>query len=119
MSAHRVTAFACVALACLGGSAVNGPLFATVQTVVPARLRAISIALIYFFANLVGMGLGPLATGALSDALRSWAGNESLRYAALALSPGYFWGAWHLWLASKTVTHDVDAARPIILPSCS
>jgi MFS family permease len=96
-------AFAMTGLAAVGGSMINGPLFAIVQTLVPQRLRAMSIAFIYLFANLVGMGLGPLAAGALSDRLRPWAGEESLRYALLLLCPGYLWASWHLWSASKTV----------------
>jgi MFS family permease len=74
-------------------------------------MRAMAIALIYLFANLIGMGLGPLAAGALSDGLRSWAGEESLRYALLALCPGYLWSGWHLWQAGKTVTRDVQAVQ--------
>jgi hypothetical protein len=29
----------------------------------------------------------------------------------LTLSPGYLWGAWHLWRASRTVTRDIEAAQ--------
>lgn len=94
-------------LAAVGAYTFNGPLFATIQTLVPDNMRATSIALFYLFANLVGMGLGPLAAGALSDVFRSWAGEESLRYALLCLCPGYFWSGWHLWLASRTVTRDL------------
>jgi hypothetical protein len=57
------------------------------------------------------MGLGPLVVGALSDALNTLAGQESLRYALMALSPGYWWGGWHLWQASKTVFRDLEAAQ--------
>jgi MFS family permease len=104
-------AFVLMGLASAGGTTANGPLFATIQTLVPDRMRAVSIAVIYFFANLIGMGLGPLAAGALSDAFRPWAGDHSLRYALLVLSPGYVWGGWHLWRASRTVHGDV-AGRP-------
>jgi MFS family permease len=90
----------------------DGPLFAVVQTLVPARMRAMSIALIYLVANLIGMGLGPFVIGALSDALHPWAGENSLRYALIALCPGYLWAVWHLWRASRTVTHDLSIARP-------
>lgn len=89
----------------------DGPLFAIVQSLVPDRMRAMSIALIYLCANLIGLGLGPLAVGALSDAYQSWAGEESLRYALVTLCPGYLWAMWHLWRASQTVTRDL-ASRP-------
>lgn len=89
-------------------STVSGPLFAIIQTVVPNRIRAMSVAVIFLFANLIGMGFGPLAAGALSDALRPSFGEESLRYALLIISPGYLWGAWHLWSGSSTVTRDLE-----------
>jgi MFS family permease len=73
------------------------------------RMRAMSIALIYLLSNLIGMGLGPLAVGALSDAFNLWFGDKSLRYALLAMCPGYLWGAWHLFQASKTVTRDLES----------
>ena len=57
------------------------------------------------------MGLGPLAVGVLSDALRPLFAEESLRYALLVMCPGYLWGAWYLWRASKTVARDLEAMR--------
>jgi MFS transporter, Spinster family, sphingosine-1-phosphate transporter len=102
-------AFALMGVAAFGVATVNGPLFATIQTLVPPQMRAISIALIFLFANLIGMGLGPLAAGVLSDTLSPLFGNESLRYALLILCPGYFWCGWHFWRASRTVTGDLTA----------
>jgi len=92
---------------------LNGPFFAAIQTLVPERLRAVSFAFIYLVANLVGMGLGPLLVGALSDALRPWAAEESLRYALLLMSPGYLWAAWHAWRASHTVTRDLKVCLDV------
>jgi MFS family permease len=103
-------AFGLMGLATLACAAAAGPLLATIQTLVPQRMRATSIAIIYLFANLIGMGLGPLATGILSDTLQPIFGEESLRYSLLVLCPGYFWVGWHLWRGSRTVEHDVRAA---------
>jgi MFS family permease len=102
---------ALMGLSAMGIAMASGPLLATIQTLVPERMRALSIAMIYLFANLIGSGLGPLAVGALSDALRPVLGEESLRYALLALSPGYFWVGWHLWRASRCVMADLAALR--------
>jgi MFS family permease len=107
LTSNAAVAFALIALATLGGAMSTGPMFATVQTVVPQRMRAVSVAIIYLFANLIGMGLGPLAAGALSDAFRPWAGEESLRYALLALCPGYLWAAVHIFWSSRTVFDDL------------
>ena len=103
----RHLAFFLLAMAVLGATATNGPLFAAIQTLVPASMRATAIAIIYLFANLIGMGLGPLAAGALSDALRPYVGDDSLRYALLILAPGYAWGGLHLWFGSATFAGDL------------
>jgi MFS transporter, Spinster family, sphingosine-1-phosphate transporter len=104
-------AFAIMAIVAIGWSATYGPLFATIQAVVPQEMRAVSIAVVFLFANLIGMGLGPLAAGLISDVLSPRAGAESLRYALLSLAPGYVWAAWHLWRASRTVIEDSAAGR--------
>jgi hypothetical protein len=36
---------------------------------------------------------------------------HSLRYALVALCPGYFWCAWHLWQGSKTADDDAAVAQ--------
>lgn len=48
--------------------------------------RATAIALQTVFSTLLGIGLGPLAVGLLSDALGGAFGNDSLRYAILFIS---------------------------------
>jgi MFS family permease len=108
LSPSRTVALALMSASAVVGAMVNGPLFAIIQTLVPERMRATSIVLVYLTANLVGMGLGPLAVGALSDGFQPWAADQSLRYALLVLCPCYFWGSWHLVLASRTVAHDLQ-----------
>jgi MFS family permease len=97
------------ALSTLGSNLTTGPLLATIQTLVPDRMRALSISFIYLSANLVGLGLGPLAAGFLSDTLHAAWGEESLRYALVVLCPGYAWAALHLIFASRTAAADIDA----------
>jgi MFS family permease len=108
LSTNLYLAFALMAVSAVGGAAVSGPLFATLQTLVPQHMRATAIAFVALFSNLIGMGLGPLLGGAVSDALAPFFGQESLRYALLALCPGYAWAAWHRWRASRTVEADVN-----------
>lgn len=106
-------AFAIMAVAAIGGAATSGPLFGAIQTLVPRRMRATSIALVFLVANLIGMGLGPLAAGAMSDLLRPFTGEESLRYSLMALCPGYLWAGWHAWHAAATAERDVRNARAL------
>jgi len=107
MTPNYYSAFGWLGLCTITGGVINGPMFAMIQTLAPAPMRAMAIALVFLCANLIGLGLGPWATGALSDAFRGWAGEDSLRFALLFLSPGIFWVSWHLWQASKTVTRDL------------
>jgi MFS family permease len=112
LSAERVTAFAWLGVAALGGAATNGPLFATIQTLFAENMRASAVAVLYLFANLIGMGLGPLAAGVMSDAFRPVLGDESLRVALICLCPGYLWGGWHVWRASRSVMSDLLKVSP-------
>lgn len=111
LSPNHYLSFGFVGIATIGSYAANGPLFATIQTLVPDRMRATSIAIMYFFANLIGLGVGLFAVGVLSDWLRPSFGDESLRYALLSFCPGFFWAGWHLWRASKTVAKDVEFSQ--------
>jgi MFS family permease len=110
---NAFVAFTFIGLHSMAVTMGNGPVFATVQTLVPARMRAVSIAFMYLCSNLLGMGLGPLMTGALSDVLHRWTGEESLRYSLLALAAGYIWAGWHAWRASASVTGDLSLAAMV------
>lgn len=119
-SAH--VAFALIGLHIFGLAAINGPLFATMQTLIPERMRAMAFAIAFLVGNLIGMGLGPLTAGALSDLYQGWAHDDSLRYALLTLAPGYAVVAWCAWRGSNSVAGDLadvaaggeleSAARP-------
>lgn len=110
LAPNHYVAFAFIGVTVFGGAATLGPILSNIQTLVPEQQRASASALVYLVANLIGMGLGPLAAGMLSDTISSWAGQESLRYSLLALCPGYLWASWHAWRASRLVERDVAAA---------
>jgi MFS family permease len=82
--------------------------FAQTQSLVPLRMRAVASALILFLINIVGLGLGPLLAGMLSDHLSDSYANESLRYSLLiigaVLTP---WTALHYFMASKYIEQDL------------
>jgi MFS family permease len=109
----KLLAILFLTLAMLGGALLAGPLFAIIHAVVPGEVRALAVASVFLCANLIGMGLGPLFVGFLSDMLRPALGDESLRYALLAVTPGYFWAAWHVYRASGSVAQDVASAQLI------
>ncbi|MFJ4387608.1 spinster family MFS transporter [Pseudomonas sp. NPDC089408] len=63
-----------------------GPSYSLLTQLVPACRRATAVALQTIVSTLCGVGIGPLATGLLSDALMPWFADESLRYALLLIS---------------------------------
>jgi MFS family permease len=111
LTTNRYLFFGLLAVSTAVTNLVTGPLMAILQTLVPAQMRAVSSACIFLVANLFGTGLGPLAVGALSDGLHPWLGEESLRYALLAASPGFLIGSGFLWWASRSVTADLQIAH--------
>ena len=76
-------------LICLSAVVTNiyyGPMFGTVQAVIPQAARATAVAVISFGQNMIGLGLGPLVFGVLSDLLRPVAGADSLRWVLVAMT---------------------------------
>jgi len=62
-----------------------GPAITVVHSLVPTSMRALSSAILFLVINLIGLGLGPLTVGVISDVLTPSFGNESLRFAMSSL----------------------------------
>ena len=85
-----------------------GPTYSAAQGLVATRARAIAAATLLFFQNLIGLGLGPLFFGMLSDWLQPTYGAESVRYvlygaAALGLVPAFFF-----WRCGLRLNEELD-----------
>ena len=85
-----------------------GPCYSAAQGLVPLRARAIAAAALLFFQNLIGLGLGPLFFGVLSDWLKPVFGPDSVRYvlygaAVLGLVPAFFF-----WRCSLHLDAELD-----------
>jgi len=96
-----------------------GPWLGLLQNVVPAHMRATTCAVMLFACNVANLVVAPQAVGCLSDWFAKYfgAGDESLRWALLALAPTGFWAAWHLWTSGATIRHDEDRARVPVFES--
>lgn len=87
-----------------------GPTFAMTQSMVPPAMRALASAILLFILNLIGLGLGPVFAGVLSDLFRGAYGEESIRYALFVLAVvGNLWSAFHYYMASRTLREDLKA----------
>jgi predicted MFS family arabinose efflux permease len=93
------------------GLMYQAPAFAVTQSLATPRTRATAAAVLLFVINIVGLAMGPAATGALSDALQPGLGDDSLRYALLIVSFGLLWSALHFKLAGRSLASDRVLAR--------
>jgi MFS family permease len=90
-------------------SAYYGPAYGCVQGLVRLEARAIAASLVVFGQNLIGLGMGPLLFGMLSDWLQPMAGDESVRWvlygaAWLGLIPAFFF-----WRASLRLNAELKS----------
>jgi len=88
------------------GLAWLGPVISAVQHLVPPNMRATASAIFLFVNNLIGIGIGTLAIGAISDGLQDRFGDESLRYAILAGTTFYLLAAAIFLLSARRLEQD-------------
>jgi hypothetical protein len=70
-------------------------------------MRVMAAAVLFFVINVIGLMLGPATTGWLIDTLAPTHGQESLRYALLAVNVVFFAAASFVyWLASRSMRED-------------
>lgn len=88
-----------------------GCTLATTHNLVGLRMRALSSALLFLILNLIGLGMGPLMIGMVSDYLQPSFGVDSLRQAMLYILPvAMLWSSCHFVLAGKTLREDLAGA---------
>ena len=80
-----------------------GPTLAMVQTLSPVHVRAVTAAIKMLFLNLIGLGLGPLLVGVLSDVLSPSYGEQALAVALAYFTLLGLWGSLHFWLCGRAI----------------
>jgi MFS family permease len=113
LSPDESLAMGCLFVAALINALATAPTFALIQSLVPEHMRATAVAAVFLASNLIGLALGPLLVGGLSDALAHAYDSDSLRIALLACMPGYWWVAAHLLQASRTVMADLASVEAL------
>ncbi len=83
-----------------------GPVLSAFQHIVPPNMRATASAVFLLINNLIGIGVGDLAIGAMSDGLSEAFGEESLRYSILAGTSFYIVAAGLLLIAARFLDRD-------------
>ena len=85
-----------------------GPTYSSAQGLVPVRARAMASAALLFCQNLIGLGLGPLFFGMLSDQFKPIAGDESVRWVLYGAAFLGFIPAFFFWRASLRLNEELD-----------
>ena len=88
-----------------------GPVLSAFQHLVEPNMRATASAIFLFINNLIGIGLGNLAIGAISDGLSAQFGDESLRYAILSGTVFYILAAGLFILTAPRLKKDWAAEQ--------
>lgn len=96
------------ALGTLSSSMFLGPTIAMAHALVGPRYRALASSLLFFVLNIIGLGLGPLTVGAVSDALAPSLGVESIRWAIMTTSIAAIAGGGLYLLAARYVRDDLE-----------
>jgi MFS family permease len=94
------------------GAMYLGPMLAMVHGMVQPRMRAFASSILFFVLNLVGLGLGPLITGIISDVLAASMGlADGLRWALVIVTLANVWCVIHYLLGARTLKTDL-LSRP-------
>jgi MFS family permease len=100
------------------GAMYLGPTFAITLRLAHARERALAGAILLLIMNLIGLGLGPLLTGVLSDVFRAYfsqrgdaldrATADGLRCALAVMTFVNVWSALHYASAARHLRNDLQ-----------
>ena len=108
-------ALALLVLPGMAGAIFLGPSVATLHNRVPAALRPVASAVFLFFVNLVGLGLGPLLVGVISEHFFSSGGTHSIGYALIVMQILGAWGVVHYYVAGQRLAPSSTKLQEAIL----
>jgi MFS family permease len=90
----------------------QGPVFSTVQTLAPVRMRAVASGVLLFVTNIIGLGLGPQTVGWLNDYVFDHHGDEAIRYSMVSVAVVMgIWSMVHFILAARALPGDLAEAE--------
>lgn len=89
-----------------------GPITTAVQHLVEPARRATASGAFLLINNLIGLGVGPLLIGTISDQLKATYGADSLRIAALVVLVFYLIASALLFIAARSIERDWIDEQP-------
>ena len=103
-----------LAIPTFAATAYFGPTYALIQKLASDTNRALAVALFVLPSGLIGLGLGPVFVGTLSDAFSGGIKADEgagLQRALGVLALFYFWAAFHFWRAQVSLTKRASLAQ--------
>jgi MFS family permease len=104
MSHNWALAFCLQFAAVFSASTGVGVALSAVQSHAEPHRRATAVAIVLTVSSFLGLGVGPVGVGALSDFLAPYVGVDSLRYALMTSTILLLWAGLHFWLAARAAT---------------
>ena len=96
-----------------------GPTYSMAQALAPKQMRARATSIVLFMQTLIGLGLGPLAVGKISDILEPSRGQHSLAWGLAIVGLVNVWAAWHFYRGSKTLVKDLAQTEAVNMAAAS
>jgi MFS family permease len=91
-----------------------GPSFAVSQSLATLRTRAVATSLLLFVQTFVGLGLGPLVAGTISEYLKPAVGiHESMRWGLTIVGMANLWAAVHYFMGARTIRENWAATEEL------
>ena len=101
-------AIALLILPTIANSAYYGPAYGAAQVLARPDMRAMAAAWMVFAQNLIGLGLGPLLFGAMSDLLKPAYGTESVRMVLYFAAWAGLVPALLFWLGARALGREAN-----------
>lgn len=101
-------AIALLVLPTIANSAYYGPAYGAAQVLARPDTRAMAAAWMVFAQNLIGLGLGPLLFGMLSQALKAEYGSESVRMVLYFAAWAGVLPAILFWLGARALGRETN-----------
>ncbi|MDC7788866.1 MFS transporter [Rhodoplanes sp. TEM] len=116
LTSSTAVALTVFVLPATAANAYLGPALAVLHGGVPPTLRPAASAVFLIAVNLIGLGVGPLIVGALSQWVFADAGPRSLGNALALMQALGAWGALHVLLAARALVRRPPAPGLSVRP---
>jgi predicted MFS family arabinose efflux permease len=107
LAGPTVLALALYVLPGVAGAVFIGPSLAMLHNRVASELRPIASAVFLLVVNFIGLGVGPLMIGAMSQYGFAGFGTDALRYSLVASQFVAIWAAFHYYIAGARLRQEV------------